>query len=180
MKLSGIFAEVKHGDLVSGERCRGNVHHVLRLPLGDLMLKLLIGNPWVIVGLVAAFAGLFGWAIWERHDAIAAAKGEKAALERADLAEQDAKRWHDASDVRDGRITSLAATLDQQSALVQAGKAREAELRVSLDTARAQNESLAQQRDELSKELDDETAKTPGDVRDVGPIVLRRAPSLFN
>lgn len=137
------------------------------------MLKLLIGNPWAILALVAAFAGLFGWAIWERHDAIAAAKGEKAAQELADLAQQDAKRWHAASDVRDSSITDLKSMVEQQNTALDAQKqeAEEANRRTGELAAEAQRTKEAD--DRKIQELEDDAQKHPENDRALGPIGLQ-------
>jgi chromosome segregation ATPase len=137
-------------------------------------------NLYLIGGVALVIAALTGWALWERHDAIASAKGERAALDRMVLAQADAARWQQASQHRDGVIVSLTASLDEQSAAIAASRAKEAELRKNLDSARQQNDRLQEQANQLSKELDDEAAATPGDVRELGPIVTRRAQQLFN
>lgn len=137
-------------------------------------------NLYLIGGGALVIAALTGWALWERHDAIASAKGEAAAREQLTVARQDAARWQQASQHRDGVIVSLTASLDEQSAAIAASRAKEAELRKNLDSARQQNDRLQAEADQLSKELDDEETKAPGDVVPLGPIVQRRAPRLFD
>jgi chromosome segregation ATPase len=136
-------------------------------------------NLYLIGGVALVIAALTGWALWERHDAIASAKGEAAAREQLTVARQDAARWQQASQHRDGVIVSLTASLDEQSAAIAASRAKEAELRKNLDSARQQNDRLAAEAAALSVELDAAERDAPGDVRAVGPIVARRAPALF-
>jgi hypothetical protein len=137
-------------------------------------------NPYLIGGVALVIAALTGWALWERHDAIASAKGEAAAREQLTVARQDAARWQAASDVRDARLAQLSTALDEQSAVIQQGRAKEQVLSAALAETARRNITLQQTADQLSRELDDEASKAPGDVIPLGPIVLRRAPSLFN
>lgn len=139
-----------------------------------------LAKPLIKWGIIAAvIGGLTIWALWERNDAIASAKGEAAAKLESDLHAQDAARNQSAINDRDRIITGLADQLNAQSAMVEQGRARESQLRTSLDAARKQNDDLQQQADQLSRDLDAETAKAPGDVREVGPIVAKRVQQLF-
>lgn len=143
------------------------------------MLKLLLGNPYVLIGIGAlifllAVGNVALYALWD-----GAAKGEKAARLESGLHEADATRWQDATTACYVVHDQLKSALDQQSALTEQGRAKEAELRTSLDNARQQNDRLSAQADQLSRDLEDEATKAPGDVRELGPIVARRAPALF-
>lgn len=137
-------------------------------------------NPYVIGGVALVIAALFGWAIWERHDAIAAAKGEKAALELADLAQQDAKRWHDASDVRDGANAILITKLKTQDAAIEAEHFQ----REAADLAAAQSEADARNAraafDKRVEELQAEAEKHPEQVVPLGALTAKRAQQLFD
>lgn len=144
------------------------------------MLKLLLGNPYVLIGIVAAFALSIGSAIWFHHAAVAAEKGEKAARLESDLHAADAARFQVATADRDAVILSLKASLDEQSAAIQASRAKETELRKSLDSARLENDRLSADMDQNRKDTIDEATHAPSDVRPLGPIILRRAPSLLD
>lgn len=132
---------------------------------------------YLIIGVV--IAALTGWAIWERHDAIAAAKGEKAAVERADLAEQDAKRWHDASDLRDGSIAILTSKLkEQDTAISKLQFAREqADLHAAEAEATARDARAAF--DQRMQEIEAEARAHPDQVVPVGAIVRGRVGQLW-
>lgn len=141
--------------------------------------KLIFGNPWVLVGIGVAFLLLIGAVIWQTHEVTVARESQAVAERQAAISAADAERWQAASDLRDAAIGQLKAALDDQSAAVMAARAKEAELRRNLDSARQQNDRLSADAAALAQELDAEIAKTPGDVREVGPIVARRAPALF-
>lgn len=143
------------------------------------MLKLLLGNPYVLIGIAVAFALSIGSAVWFKHEATVARESQAVAERQAAISAADAARWQAASDLRDGAIGQLKAALDDQSAAVQASRAKEAELRRSLDSARLMNDRLGADLVAKDAELDAEIAKAPGDVRELGPIVARRAPALF-
>ncbi len=132
---------------------------------------------WAIIA--GLFALALGYGYVQHVGKVAAEKGEKAALERADLSEQDAKRWHDASDLRDGSISQLRDALNIQSDLVEQSRAKQSDLRKALDSARLANDRLQQDADQLERDLQLEAQKSPGDIREVGPIVARRAQQLF-
>jgi hypothetical protein len=136
-------------------------------------------NLYVIGGVALVIAGLAGWGIWQTHELGVAREAQEIAEKQAAISAADAERWQAASDVRDAAILSLKASLDEQSAAVMASRAKEAELRRNLDSARQQNDRLQAEADALAMELDAEAAKAPGDVHQLGPIVLRRAPELF-
>lgn len=133
---------------------------------------------WAIIGLVIAV--LIAAVIWQTHEVDVAREAQEIAEKQARLSAEDAARWQQASQHRDGVIVSLTASLDEQSAAIAASRAKEAELRKNLDSARQQNDRLQEQADQLSKELDDEETKAPGDVVPLGPIVQRRASRLFD
>lgn len=132
---------------------------------------------WAIIGIV--IAGLIGAVIWQTHEVKVARESQAVAERQAAISAADAERWQKASGDRDAVIVSLTTSLDQQSAAIKASRAKETELRASLDSARQQNDRLSEKADALAAELDAEAVKSPGDVRDVGPIVARRAPALF-
>ena len=140
-----------------------------------------VAKPLIKSGLIAlaigAFAGLWQW---ERHDRIAAEKGEKEAELARDLAAADAKRWHDASDVRDSAIGVLTDKLNEQNAGIR-------RLQFSLDQANAAAaQSEAQTRDARAdfdhriQELEDEANAHPDQVVPVGPIVRSRVDRLWD
>lgn len=143
------------------------------------MLKLLLGNPYVLIGIAVAFALSIGSAVWFKHEMDVARKGEAAAVELARLKDEDAKRWEAASNLRDQAIEQLKSAYQLQTDKVQEGRAKEAALRASLDSVRQQNDRLSADAAALAAELDEEAQKAPGDVRELGPIVLRRAEALF-
>jgi hypothetical protein len=143
------------------------------------MLKLPLGNPYVILGVAAAFALSIGAAIWFRHEAGVAREAQAVAERQAAISAADAERWEAAWSVATARVTELGATLDQQSAAITAGRAKEAELRQSLDSAREQNDRLSGDLDAVKREIAEEVGKAPGDVVPLGPIVLKRAEALF-
>jgi hypothetical protein len=137
-------------------------------------------NPYAIGGIALALASLTGWAIWERHDAAASAKGELAAVERATLAEQDARRWHAASDQRDAAIGGLTAAIAGQNAAVE-------RLQFSLDRANeaaahaeADSRDARAQFDQRIQELNDAARSHPEDVVPVGRLVRERVDRLWD
>lgn len=139
-----------------------------------------LATPLIKYGLIALVIGaLFGLWRWERHDRMVAEERQAVAERQAAISAQDAERWQDAWTVATARVTELGATLDQQSAAIQSGRAKEAELRKSLDSARQQNDRLAEEVDAARREIDEEVRTAPGDIREVGPIVLKRAGALF-
>jgi uncharacterized protein HemX len=133
---------------------------------------------WAIIGLV--IAGLVAAVIWQTHEVKVAREAQAVAERQAAISTQDAARWQAASDVRDARLAQLSAALDEQSAVIQQGRAKQTELLKSLDSARLENDRLSAEADQLSKDANDEATKAPGDIRQLGPIILRRAPSLLN
>jgi DNA anti-recombination protein RmuC len=143
------------------------------------MLKLLLGNPYVLIGIAAAFALSIGSAIWFKHEASVARESQAVAERQAAISAADAERWQAASAVRDATLLTCTTALDQQSTLISAGRAKEAQLRTSLDNARQQNDRLQGEADQLSRDLEDEAARAPGDVVPLGPIVLRRVKELW-
>jgi hypothetical protein len=132
---------------------------------------------WAIIGLV--IAGLAAGLFWFKHEAAVARESQAVAERQAAISAQDAARWQAASDVRDARLLQLSAALDEQSAAAQQARAKEAELRQSLDSARQQNDRLSVEASQRDRDADAEAEKAPGDIREVGPIVARRAPALF-
>jgi creatinine amidohydrolase/Fe(II)-dependent formamide hydrolase-like protein len=133
---------------------------------------------WVAVGLV--FAALTGLWQWERHDRLAAQKGETAALLQLDLARADADRWKAASDQRDQVIAELKVALDRQNAAVlrlqfSLDRANEAAARAA-DDDRAQRAAL----DQRIQQLEDEAHAHPDQVVPIGPLVRGRVDRLWN
>jgi hypothetical protein len=138
-------------------------------------------NPLIRYGLIAlAFGVLVGLWRWERHDRIAAEKGEQAALERLDLAQQDAARWQQASTLRDAAIAELKTTLETQSAAAErwrlTGERADAAARVAAETDQ-RNRAAA---DARIRELMEEARARPEAVRPLGPLVLGRVDGLFD
>lgn len=132
----------------------------------------------VVAGLgFAAGAGATWWIEETRIDGYQ--RQIEAARLESDLHEADANRWQQAASDRDATIATLKTALDQQSAAISAGRAKEQALRDALRRANEQNTVLQGKADQLSRDLADEAAKAPGDVREIGPIVSRRAPKLF-
>lgn len=108
-----------------------------------------LAKPLIKWGIIAAvIAALAGWAIWERHDAIAAAKGEQAAqIERdAYKAQLDAFAATHADDV--AQMNTCKSVLADQSDAV-------AKLQFSLDEANAAAQHSAEQADADTKALTD-------------------------
>lgn len=132
---------------------------------------------WIAIGVV--IAGLTAAVIWQTHEAKVARESQEIAETQARLSAEDAARWQKASEDRDAAIGQLKTALDQQSDVITQARAKETELRRSLDSARQQNDRLSAEAAALSLELDAEAERAPGDVRELGPIVLRRAGGLF-
>lgn len=133
---------------------------------------------WVAIGL--AFVGLTGLWQWERHDRLAAERGEKAAILQLDLARADADRWKAASDQRDQAIVELKAALERQNAAVlrlqfSLSGADEAAARAA-DDDRAQRAAL----DQRIRQLEDEAHAHPDQVVPVGPLVRERVDRLWD
>jgi len=133
---------------------------------------------WAVTGLVVA--ALLGLWRWERHDRIAAQALAEAATAARDLAQGDARRWHDASDQRDAAIAQLDGLVAQQNAAV-------TRLRTSLDLAdRAAAQAAADDRDARTrleqriKELNDEAKAHPENVAPLGGIVRHRVDRLWD
>ncbi len=141
--------------------------------------KILLGNPYVLIGLAAAVLLSIGSAVWFRHEMTVARESQAVAERQAAISAQDAERWQAATAVATARVTELGATLDQQSAAIQSGRAKEAEMRKSLDSARQQNDRLSAEVDAVRAEIDEEVRAMPGSVVPLGPIVLKRAGALF-
>lgn len=135
--------------------------------------KLIFGNPWVFGAIALVIVALSGYGFMERNNRIAAEKGEKAAQELADLAQQDAKRWHAASDLRDSSITDLKSMVEQQNTALDAQKqeAQEANRRTGELAAEAQRTKEAD--DRKIQELEDDAQKHPENDRPLGPIGLQ-------
>lgn len=125
--------------------------------------------------IISLAAGLF----WFKHEAELARESQAVAERQAEISAKDAARWQDASDARDIAIGQLKTALDEQSAAVTAARAKEAALRASLDSARLVNDRLSVEASQRDHDADAEAEKAPGDIREVGPIVARRAKELF-
>lgn len=132
---------------------------------------------WIAVGVVILL--LTGGLFWFKHEARVARESQAVAERQAAISAADAARWQAASDVRDAALGQLKTALDEQSAAVEASKIDAARLRASLDSIRQQNDRLQAETASLARELAEEAAKAPGDVRELGPIVARRAKALF-
>jgi hypothetical protein len=132
---------------------------------------------WIAIGVVIAL--LAAGVVWFRHEAQVAREAQALAETARDLAQADATRWHAASDLRDGAIEQLKGAYQIQSDKVKEGRAREADMARSLADAAQRNRDLQQANSQLEQDLDAEVAKTPGDVREIGPIVAKRAAELF-
>lgn len=143
------------------------------------MLKLLLGNPYVMGGVALAFL-LMGVALYaENAGRVAAERGEKAALLQASLLSQDAKRWHDASDLRDKSIDVLNATLSKQNAAIEASKLDQARLESVAASAEADRAKLQSDLDARTAELDAFAKANPGKVCRLSDEVRERAAKLF-
>jgi hypothetical protein len=139
-----------------------------------------LAKPLIKWGLIALAIGvLFGLWRWERHDRIAAEKGEAAALERLDLAQQDAARWHGASDLRDQAITTLKTTLDTQSAAIERQRADELRLEASIRAGVDRNRTLAEKLTATRAQLEAEAHAHPEDDRPLGPLGLQYGKLLY-
>jgi len=133
---------------------------------------------WMAVGL--GFAALTGLWQWERHDRLAAEKGEKAAALQLDAARADADRWKAASDQRDQAVAELQAVLDRQSAAVlrlqfSLERADEAAARAA-DDDRSRRAAL----DQRIQQLEDEAHAHPDQVVPIGPLVRGRVARLWD
>jgi hypothetical protein len=138
-------------------------------------------NPLIRYGLIALVIGvLLGLWRWERHDRIAAEKEAAAALERLDLAQQDAARWQQAATLRDAAIAELKTTLETQSAAAErwrlSSEKADAAARVAAETDQ-RNRAAA---DARIRELMEAARARPEAVRPLGPLVLGRVDGLFN
>jgi hypothetical protein len=140
-----------------------------------------LAKPLIQWGLVVLAIGvLLGLWQWERHDRVAAEKGERAALAQRDLAAADAQRWRDASDLRDLALKGLRDTIDRQNAAVQ-------RLQFSLDqanqaaaVAEAQTRDARAQFDQRIQQLEDEARAHPDQVGPLGSIVRGRVDRLWD
>jgi hypothetical protein len=133
---------------------------------------------WLAIGLV--FAAIVGLWRWERHDRIAAQTIARAATERLALAQQDAARWQQASNLRDAAITELKTVLDAQSTAVErwrlSSERADTAARLAAETDR-RNRAAA---DARVRELMEEARARPEAVRPLGPLVLGRVDGLFD
>jgi len=133
---------------------------------------------WAATGLVVAL--LLGLWRWERHDRVAAEATAKAVSMQLEWARDDARRWHDASDIRDRAIAELGDRVEQQNAAV-------AKLQFGLDranqaTAKAQADGrdASRQFDERIKEITDEAKAHPERIAPLGAIVRSRVDRLWD
>lgn len=84
-------------------------------------------NPYVIGGTILVILGLIA-GIWIQTERLHGAQDSRdAAIERATMAEQDAKRWHKAADDRDAVVANLNSQIDK----------------ITADAAASQQEALA-------------------------------------
>jgi hypothetical protein len=138
-------------------------------------------SPLIRTGLVALVVGaLFGLWRWERHDRVAAEKGEAAALERLDLAQRDASRWQQAATLRDAAIAELKATLDAQSAAAERWRLSSAKADAAARVAAETDQRNRAAADLRIRELLEESRARPEAVRPLGPLVLGRVDGLFD
>lgn len=136
-------------------------------------------NPYVIGGVALVIAVLAGWGFVEHEWRGAAQKGEKAAIVERDLAQQDAVRWHDASDLRDLSIANLNKALSDQSAAIEVQRAQTLVAQKAAMAAQDAAARIQQEADTRIQKLRDEANTHPENVRDLGPIVLGRVNGLF-
>jgi hypothetical protein len=140
------------------------------------------GGGWiplaVALGIGAAISGAGTWRVMQWHVNEVVAQRD-AAVQRVDLAEQDAKRWHDASDVRDGAIAILNGKLTEQSAAVE--KARFARDQADQAAARAEADARAARDafDGRLSEIEAEAKAHPENVVPIGSIVKARVGGLW-
>jgi len=125
---------------------------------------------WIVAG--AAMAGLVGLWRWERHDRLAAARMEQAALRETALARADAARWQAAAAQRDQALALQTAAIERLR--FDAARAESAAHKASI-----QSRAAAVAASLRIRELEEEAHARPEDVRPLGPIVLRRVGRLF-
>lgn len=118
--------------------------------------------------------------IWEHRVVTVAEAQRDAAKQAADLASQDAQRWHDASDQRDQQLRAMGDALTRQNAAV-------AKLQFSLDQANtaaakaeADTRDARAQFDQRIQEIEDEAHAHPDQVVPLGPIVRGRVDRLWD
>lgn len=143
------------------------------------LIKLLLGNPYALIGIAAAFALSIGSAIWFKHEASVAKKGEAAAIEMARLKTEDADRWQAAAEARLQQITGLSDQMTRQNAAVVAAAA-------ARDRAEQRAAGAATQAAQAHAALNDLTMKwkeranaRPDDVRPLGPVACSAYASLY-
>lgn len=140
-----------------------------------------LASPIIKWGLIAlAISVLLGLWRWERHYRVAAEKSEAAALQRLDLAQQDAARWRQASTLRDAAIAELKVTLDAQSAAAErwrlTSERADAAARIAAETDQRSRAAA----DLRIRELMEAARARPEAVRPLGPLVLGRVDGLFD
>lgn len=112
-----------------------------------------IAKPLVKWGIVAIVIGaLFGLWRWERHDRIAAEKGESAAKLESGLHEADATRWQTAAEARLAQIVGLSDQMTRQNAEIKATAA-------ARDRAEQRAAGAATQAAKAQSDLNDLTLK---------------------
>lgn len=107
--------------------------------------KLLLGNPYVLIGIAAAFFLLIVgnvtlYALWD-----GAAKGEKAARLESDLHEADAQRYQAAHETDRAIISGLSGKIETQNAAVASANA--AKVKAETFAAAAAREATQAQQD---------------------------------
>lgn len=123
---------------------------------------------------------LLGLWRWERHDRRAAEASLHVAVEEHNRVTAELDRWKTTVAARDQALAQRDAALAAQSAAIErlrmdANRAEEVARASELEAVRAQSAA-----DARIRAIEEEAHAKPEDVRDLGPLVLRRVDGLFD
>jgi type IV secretory pathway TrbL component len=142
------------------------------------MLKLLIGNPYVLIGIAAAFALSIGAAIWFHHDAVTAEKSEKAALAQLASAVERANANHDAAESQRLQVEADKRTIAMQGVEIERWRADSLAMKQTNDAlVRAGRQDAERRLAEINAQEEDARAH-PEDIHRLSPRVHAVADSL--
>jgi len=133
---------------------------------------------WFVAATV--MLALLGLWRWERHDRLTAEATAQAASEERDRAVAGLNRWKAAVAARDQALAQRDAALAAQSSAIErlrldANRAEEMARASQVEAERAQSAA-----DARIRAIEEEAHAKPEDVRDLGPLVLRRVGGLFD
>lgn len=120
-------------------------------------------TPYLIVGAGSAVVG-FGLAWWLQSDRVAGVKDQLAAMTTMhDMAQQDARRWHQAAE--DRRVI-----IEQRNAEIEAARADLKSAEAILVTADMVAKAEAEDLNAEIRKWKERARANPQDVRPIGPI----------